>query len=128
MPRFDDYEEEQQPQRDHNRCAANGCPLLGSLSQSVNGSDKWYCRYHFGVDSRDWGNITLRIKRSMQQLREYDVKKRTNPYSKENEDTLKKAVAWIKEGVTPREPEKNKLKDLIGKAVGKTKAPGREHV
>jgi hypothetical protein len=42
-------------------CCANGCPLAGSLTTSTNGSDKWFCRVHFGTPYSEHDGITARI-------------------------------------------------------------------
>lgn len=51
------------PQRDPHRCAAYGCPLRGTMSNSLNGSDTWYCRFHNGRNPADFDAISTRINR-----------------------------------------------------------------
>jgi len=54
-----------------NKCAANGCPLPGSICSSTGGpkageedNRTWYCRFHFGVtDATKWPEITEKINR-----------------------------------------------------------------
>ena len=60
-------------------CAAYGCPMSGTLSTSTNGSHSFYCHFHFGVDSSDWGNITLRIKNRQQSFLNIVNAMRENP-------------------------------------------------
>lgn len=45
----------------HGLCCANGCQLAGTMSDSTSGSDKWYCRVHFGAPVADHSDITARI-------------------------------------------------------------------
>lgn len=123
MARFEvtEAEEEGAPERTLS-CAAHGCPLIGSMTFSTTGSDMWFCRYHYSVDSRDWAGITTRIKRAMQSLRDYDIRKRTNPFSDDNAETMRKAFKWIREGVKPREPEEpGVLKGLLAEAQNRMK-------
>lgn len=43
------------------QCCANGCPLSGSMTASTSGSDKWFCRVHFGIPYAEHDGITARI-------------------------------------------------------------------
>lgn len=43
------------------KCIAHGCPLLGTMSNSLNGSDQWYCRFHNGRDVSQFDKVSLRI-------------------------------------------------------------------
>ena len=45
-------------------CQASGCPLFGTRSTSLNGSDKWWCRFHYGQELSNFARITDRITRS----------------------------------------------------------------
>lgn len=39
-------------------CHVPGCPLPGSLTDSTNGTDRWFCRCHFGAPASDWARVT----------------------------------------------------------------------
>lgn len=45
----------------HHYCAASGCPMSGTLADSTNGSNDWYCQWHFGQSYSERGAITARI-------------------------------------------------------------------
>ena len=42
-------------------CAANGCPMEGTMASSTNGANEWYCQWHFGQAYGEFGAITARI-------------------------------------------------------------------
>jgi len=45
------------------RCKANGCPLVGTLSNDVVGDRKtFYCRFHFSGQASEWQIITRRLR------------------------------------------------------------------
>ena len=46
-------------------CGAYGCPMPGALSDSTHGSDRWTCRFHFGVASREWDRVTTGIRQKL---------------------------------------------------------------
>lgn len=56
---------EPEEERDPSACAAYGCPLPGSISESTTGGGPWLCRHHFGVASSRWTEITTRLRRPM---------------------------------------------------------------
>jgi len=43
-------------------CHAVGCPLPAPLTDSTGGTDKWFCRCHFGAPAGDWQHITVMAK------------------------------------------------------------------
>lgn len=45
-------------------CYAHGCPLLGSITESVTNapSAQWFCRLHSGAKPHDFGEITRRLR------------------------------------------------------------------
>jgi len=43
-------------------CAANGCPLPGTVSDGTNGSGTWTCSVHRHADSATWTESTARIR------------------------------------------------------------------
>lgn len=48
---------------DPSRCAAYGCPCLGTTTNSTGGSDKWFCGYHAGTDAISWARISNELNR-----------------------------------------------------------------
>lgn len=44
-------------------CAAYGCPLLGSMSASIQGASEWWCFTHFGKDVGAYQRITAELRR-----------------------------------------------------------------
>jgi hypothetical protein len=44
-------------------CAAYGCPLIGSMSTSTQGSTDWWCFAHFGADIGRYQTITSELNR-----------------------------------------------------------------
>lgn len=51
-------------QRSFGDCAANGCPLPGTINQ--HGDD--VCRYHLHANKFDWDAITVVLRRRLQEL------------------------------------------------------------
>lgn len=49
--------------RDTCMCAAYGCPLPGGITDSTQGSDRWFCRFHFGREPREFDAITTDVRR-----------------------------------------------------------------
>jgi hypothetical protein len=47
------------------KCAAYGCPLPGGITDSVHGSDIWYCRHHFHAKKNLWQEITQKLRRNI---------------------------------------------------------------
>ena len=100
MPKFDDFEPIPQiAQRSNKKCAAHDCPLWGTSTFSTNGSETWYCRFHFRADSDNWGKITSRIKNMLGELREYDHLKSVNPYNPELPKRAFDNYMFIRSGV-----------------------------
>jgi hypothetical protein len=50
---------------DTSKCTAHGCPMHGSLTSSVNGSDSWTCSMHFRAHISNWQKTTQRIREHM---------------------------------------------------------------
>lgn len=50
---------------DDGRCHAFGCPLPGAISESLKGSDTWFCRFHFGAEGAKWNEITRSIRQKL---------------------------------------------------------------
>lgn len=48
---------------DGTRCAAHGCPMPGSMSQSTSGNDKWFCRFHNNIEYDSWRNVSSQLNR-----------------------------------------------------------------
>jgi hypothetical protein len=48
--------------QDHRQCCAYGCPMPGSMSDSI-GSSKWVCAMHHGQDPGRWQRITADLRR-----------------------------------------------------------------
>lgn len=49
---------------DHSiHCAANGCPMHGSMSTSTTGGGQWYCFLHFGCKPDRVHSITDELQR-----------------------------------------------------------------
>jgi len=47
------------------RCAAFGCPELGTITHSTAGASAactWFCRHHFGAAADEWAEITRRLR------------------------------------------------------------------
>lgn len=47
------------------RCAAFGCPELGTITHSTSGASgacTWLCRHHFAAESDEWAEITRRLR------------------------------------------------------------------
>lgn len=44
-------------------CAANGCPMLGSLSRGTTGGAEFWCFLHFGAKADRWHAITAELQR-----------------------------------------------------------------
>lgn len=44
-------------------CAAYGCPLIGSMCTSTQGSTDWWCFAHFGADIGRYQSITSELNR-----------------------------------------------------------------
>ena len=57
--------DQDQPRRDPGKCAAYGCPLAGTKTGSLKGSDQWYCRFHDGHDITEFDQISQRIRRHL---------------------------------------------------------------
>lgn len=45
------------------KCSAYGCPLAGTNTDSLKGSDQWYCRFHNGRDVSEFDAISTRVNR-----------------------------------------------------------------
>lgn len=56
------------PPRDRFKCAAYGCPLPGAITDSIHGSDAWYCRKHFHAKSNVWQEITDMLRKGQTDL------------------------------------------------------------
>jgi len=50
-------------EHDPRYCAAYGCPMLGTMSTSTNGSSEWWCFAHFGKDAGMLQRLTVEINR-----------------------------------------------------------------
>lgn len=51
-------------ERPHHLCAAYGCPLLGSMSESTQGTNgEWWCFAHFKKDVGQYQGITAELRR-----------------------------------------------------------------
>lgn len=48
---------------DPTRCAAYGCPCMGTTTNSTGGTDKWFCGYHAGTDAISWARISNELNR-----------------------------------------------------------------
>lgn len=47
---------------ENERCAANGCPLVGTRKSATNGEGAWFCSCHFNRDPSANDAITLAIR------------------------------------------------------------------
>lgn len=47
------------------RCAAYGCPLAGSITDSTKGGGVWYCRFHFAARGALNDEITEGLRRKI---------------------------------------------------------------
>lgn len=57
-----DNDEDNKPKQQ--TCKAAGCPMFGTRSLSLTGSDEWWCRFHFGAETSDFATITERLRQS----------------------------------------------------------------
>lgn len=44
------------------RCAAYGCPMSGTISDSTKGGGTWYCRFHFQASPRAFDAISEDVR------------------------------------------------------------------
>lgn len=42
-------------------CHVVGCAQAGVLSDSTGGTDRWFCRVHFGAPASDWQRLTAMV-------------------------------------------------------------------
>lgn len=49
--------------REHSQCAAHGCPMLGTVTNSTNGSSEWWCFCHHGKSATHFQAITAELNR-----------------------------------------------------------------
>lgn len=49
--------------RDHTKCAAHGCPMLGVMTNNTAGSSDWWCAMHFGKNATQLQAITAELHR-----------------------------------------------------------------
>lgn len=54
-------EQPHQAEQHSDKCAANGCPLRGSISP--NGS-AYVCSYHYSAESKDWPRVTETLRQN----------------------------------------------------------------
>lgn len=47
--------------QDPSKCAAYGCPMVGTMSGSTVGTSEWYCWLHFGKEAVQWQAITVEL-------------------------------------------------------------------
>lgn len=62
--KFQQYDDTPEQEPKQQSCQAHGCPLAGTKTLSP-GDAKWWCRYHYGQDTANFGEVTSRIGRSM---------------------------------------------------------------
>lgn len=67
------------PARDPRKCAAWGCPLAGTHTDSLKGSDSWYCTFHNGHDTSEFDRISTRITRHLPLIEHYRKVSRLGP-------------------------------------------------
>lgn len=48
---------------DTRMCVAYGCPPPGGITDSTQGSDRWYCRFHFGKTVNEFDEVTREVRR-----------------------------------------------------------------
>lgn len=51
-------------------CAAYGCPMPGSISNSIGPNGTYYCRFHFNIPIQDWNSITQKLRSGKLQANE----------------------------------------------------------
>ena len=79
-------------------CAAFGCPMPGTRSNSISGSDEWWCRYHFNQDGAQNDLITHRIKQNRSLFLQLKDARESNDLDKKSE-VLSDLKLEIMEGV-----------------------------
>lgn len=91
---------EQHADRNTRQCAANGCPLCGTQSHSINGGAAWFCEYHYDASADDSETITKRIKENRELFMELRAIAQTNPHS--NEILKRRSELWRAIKSTPK--------------------------
>lgn len=75
------------PARDPMKCAAYGCPLAGTNTSSLKGSEQWYCRFHDGHEVAEFDNISARINRHRALIEHESKVRRMGPIAGERVTT-----------------------------------------
>lgn len=73
-------------------CAAYGCPLPGSISNSIGPNGTYYCRHHFNIPIQEWAWITARIRSGEVERNEIRAREDYRSYIAEK---------FLKEGMKP---------------------------
>lgn len=53
-----------EPRQYRSSCAANGCPLPGSISLEHGPNARYFCRFHHSAPPQEWDKITYRIRQN----------------------------------------------------------------
>lgn len=127
MGRFREEPQAQKPesQPKDQTCTAFGCPLAGSVSQSTNGGDNFFCRYHIGSESGEWGAITMRVKRCMNEFSQIDQMLKLNPYSEDIDKLRKKLFLFIRDGAEFKIEEKKETISTVKTLVNRLPVPSK---
>lgn len=48
------------------RCAAQRCPLAGTLKSGIGAGGSWLCRYHYRAVPHDWYKVSGAIRAALQ--------------------------------------------------------------
>lgn len=61
-------EQQTEQKTDFKKCVVYGCPMAGTLTDSIRGSQNFYCRYHHNKPGDELAQITLRLKNHFREI------------------------------------------------------------
>jgi hypothetical protein len=79
-------------------CAAYGCPLHGSMSDSTTGGDTWWCSLHFGKEADELQRVTRSLNENRWLAEVVTAVLEIHPAR--GDEFRAKTAAWVRQTLT----------------------------